>query len=55
MTDVSNDWTARRFSQSNPKGMGQVEVATRLRRVATTLDDLVDPQVRDITFHCDVT
>jgi hypothetical protein len=55
MVPVSDDWTARHFSQSNPKGSGQGDVASLLRRVAATLDDLGDVQVQDIVFHCEVT
>jgi hypothetical protein len=55
MTDVSDDWTVRHFAQSNPKGVGQGDVAALLRRVAATLDALGDVQIQDITFHSEVT
>ncbi|MGW4522744.1 hypothetical protein [Amycolatopsis sp. NPDC004378] len=43
-------WTVEHFSQSNPAGPGQGDVAALLRRVADTLDELGDVQVQDITF-----
>jgi hypothetical protein len=58
--DVSNEaavpgeWTILNFSQSNPSGDGQGDVAAVLRRVADTLDGLGDVQVQDITFHSNV-
>jgi hypothetical protein len=43
------------FSQSNPACEGQGYVAGLLRRVADSLDDLGDVDVRDITFQSAVT
>ena len=43
------------FSQSNPEGPGQGDVAALLRRVADTLDELGDVAVQDIVFHSAVT
>ncbi|GAB3143309.1 hypothetical protein GCM10027258_30080 [Amycolatopsis stemonae] len=43
-------WTVEHFSQSNPAGPGQGDVAALLRRVADTLDELGDVQVQDIAF-----
>lgn len=43
------------FSQSNPEGPGQGDVAALLRRVADSLDDLGDVDVQDIAFHTAVT
>ena len=43
------------FSQSNPTGENQGDVAALLRRVADSIDELGDIDVQDITFHCDVT
>lgn len=43
------------FSQSNPAGRGQGDVARLLRRVADSLDDLGDVDVQDITFQTAVT
>lgn len=50
-----DEWTAHHFSQSNPAGEGQGDVAALLRRVADTLDELGDVQVHDITFVSQVT
>jgi hypothetical protein len=47
--------TVEHFSQSNPAGPGQGDVAALLRRVAGTLDELGDVQVQDITFAGEVT
>jgi hypothetical protein len=38
------------FSQSNPDGIGQGNVAALLRRLATTIDSLGDIDIHDITF-----
>lgn len=48
-------WTISHFSQSNPQGEGQGDVAALLRRVAATLDGLGDVDVQDIAFHTEVT
>jgi hypothetical protein len=48
-------WTVLHFSQSNPDGDGQGDVAALLRRVAETIDQLGDIQVEDVAFHCQVT
>jgi hypothetical protein len=53
-TDQS-DWTILHFSQSNPEGAGQGDVAALLRRVADTVDTLGDVQVEDLTFTSAVT
>jgi hypothetical protein len=50
-----DQWSALHFSQSNPSGPGQGEVAALLRRVADSLDELGDVQVKDITFRSEVT
>ncbi|WP_222122048.1 hypothetical protein [Curtobacterium sp. 9128] len=47
---MPDDWTISHFSQSNPVGSGQGNVAALLRRVAGTLDGLGDVSVQDITF-----
>jgi len=49
MTGVG-DWTISHFSQSNPKGDGQGDVSSLLRRVADSIDELGDVQIEDITF-----
>ncbi|WP_202976559.1 hypothetical protein [Curtobacterium sp. HSID17257] len=48
-------WTINHFSQSNPAGDGQGDVAALLRRVAQTIDDLGDVSIEDITFASSVT
>lgn len=55
MNDIDASWTVLHFSQSNPAGEGQGEVAALLRRVADRLDDLGDVQVQDVTFSSEVT
>jgi len=52
---VGDDWMINHFSQSNPSGAGQGDVAALLRRVADSLDDRGDVQVADITFASSVT
>jgi hypothetical protein len=47
--------TISHFSQSNPNGTGQGDVAALLRRVADTLEELGDVTVQDITFSSEVT
>jgi hypothetical protein len=49
------DWSVLHFSQSNPEGPGQGDVAALLRRVADTLDGLGDVDVQDMTFQSQVT
>lgn len=53
--DAVGDWTALHFSQSNPEGRDQGDVASLLRRVADTIEALGDVQVQDITFSSEVT
>ncbi len=50
MADNRDQWTAFHFSQSNPNGVGQGNVAQLLRRVADALDELGAVDVLDITF-----
>jgi len=52
---AGDDWTINHFSQSNPSGAGQGDVAALLRRVADSLDDRGDVQVADITFASSIT
>jgi hypothetical protein len=47
---VPDDWTISHFSQSNPSGESQGDVAALLRRVADGIESLGDVQVQDITF-----
>ena len=44
-------WTILHFSQSNPSGAGQGDVAALLRRVADSIERYGDIDVADITFH----
>jgi len=55
VTDPRDLYTTFHFSQSNPAGAGQGDVAALLRRVATTLDELGDIQVMDVTFSSETT
>ncbi|WP_329045063.1 hypothetical protein OG738_27180 [Amycolatopsis sp. NBC_01488] len=55
MTDPRDQWRAFHFSQSNPEGPGQGDVAALLRRVADAVENLGDVQVQDITFTSEVT
>jgi hypothetical protein len=48
-------WTARHFTQGNPKGPGQDDVPALLRRVADTIDSAGDVEVHDLILHTDVT
>jgi len=54
-TQVDDFGTIRNFSQCNPAGVGQGDVAALLRRVAATLDGLGDVDVQDVTFQSVVT
>lgn len=55
MSDDRDQWSIYHFSQSNPTGKGQGDVAALLRRVADSLDALGDVQVQDITFASQTT
>ena len=56
MDDVSKaSWTIRHFSQANPRGDGQGDVAALLRRVADSLDQIGAVEVMDIVMHTEVT
>jgi hypothetical protein len=52
---VAEDYSISHFSQSNPAGAGQGDVAALLRRVADSLEALGDVQVQDITFSSEPT
>lgn len=47
-------YTMNHFSQANPKGDGQGDVAALLRRVAGTIDELSSATIHDITFHTEL-
>ena len=53
--DPRDRWTVFHFSQGQPLGIGQGDVAALLRRVADSLDELGDVQVLDLTFKTEVT
>ena len=51
MSDDDRDqWSVYHFSQSNPAGEGQGDVAALLRHVADSLKALGNVQVQDVTF-----
>ena len=52
---MEGKWTIFNFSQSNPKGSGQGDVAALLRRVAESIDELGNVQVQDVAFGSEVT
>jgi hypothetical protein len=51
---VTESWTIRHFSQSNPRGPGQGNVAALFRRVASSIEELGEVDVQDVTFHSEV-
>jgi len=51
---MTESWTCRHFSQSNPVGPGQGDVPALLRRVADSIEALGDVQVQDLVLHTDV-
>jgi len=53
--DGKTSWTIRHFSQANPSGPGQGDVAALLRRVADSLDQLGAIEVMDLVMHTEVT
>jgi hypothetical protein len=48
-------WTARYFSQANPKGPDQGDVPALLRRVADSIEELGPVDVQDVVFGTEVT
>jgi hypothetical protein len=52
---VTQSWSIRHFSQSNPEGEGQGDVPALLRRVADSIEALGPVEVQDITLGTDVT
>ncbi len=52
---VSSDWSAKNFSQANPAGPGQSDVAALLRRVAGTVAGLGEVVILDLVMHIEVT
>lgn len=51
---VTGSWAIRHFSQSNPRGPRQGDVAALLRRVAASIEKLGAVDVQDVTFHGEV-
>lgn len=50
---MTEHWTCRHFSQSNPAGAGQDDVPTLLRRIADALELLGAITVHDVVFRSD--
>ncbi|WP_234012430.1 hypothetical protein [Nocardia cyriacigeorgica] len=48
-------YQAFHFSQANPKGPGQGDVAALLRAVADTVDELGAVSVSDVVLHSETT
>ena len=48
-------WTFKHFSQSNPAGTGQDDVAALLRRVADSIESLGSVEVQDLVMHMEIT
>jgi hypothetical protein len=48
--DPRDPWSVYHFSQSNPAGKGQGDVAALLRRVAGSIDELGDIWVHNVCF-----
>jgi hypothetical protein len=46
-------YQTQHFSLNNPKGEGQEDVPTLLRRLAATLEQMGSIEVRDLVFHAD--
>jgi hypothetical protein len=44
-------WVISHFAQSNPRGPGQGNVPSLLRRVADSIENLGNVDVHDICFH----
>lgn len=51
---VTETWTIAHFSQSNPTGPAQGDVAALLRRVAESVTELGQVDVQDVVFHAEV-
>jgi hypothetical protein len=47
-------WTIERFSQANPRGAGQGDVPSLLRRVADSIDALGVVDVQDLVMHTEI-
>lgn len=47
-------WSVLHFSQANPQGRGQDNVAALLRRVAVSIGRLGEVIIQDIAFHSEI-
>jgi hypothetical protein len=54
MDSERDGWTVNHFSQANPKGKGQDDVAVLLEGVADSIRSLGAIRVQDITFHDEI-
>jgi hypothetical protein len=52
---VTESWSIRHFSQSNPEGAEQGDVPRLLRRVADSIEALGPVEVQDVTFQTEIT
>ncbi len=52
---TTQSWTAKHFSQANPRGEAQANVPQLLRRVAKTIEGLGEVDVLDIVMHTEIT
>jgi hypothetical protein len=52
---MTSSWSIRHFSQANPEGSGQGDVAALLRRVADSIEKLGPAEVQDLVLHNEVT
>lgn len=48
-------YTISHFSQSNPAGAGQGDIAALLRTVAATIESLGEVTVQDLVLHHEIT
>lgn len=46
-------YRTRHFSLNNPRGEGQEDVPMLLRRLAATLEEMGNIEIRDVVFHAD--
>lgn len=55
MAEKPGEYTINHFSQSNPKGQGQDNVPSLLRRVAETIEEAGRITVQDLVLHNEIT
>ncbi len=51
---MTESWTIRHFSQANPEGPGQDDVAALLRRVADSIEQLGPIEVQDLILSSEL-